>query len=44
MAQITDQSSVSWSGTLGYILLPGLAIAKILGWADHVRRTGGRRG
>ena len=44
MAQITDQSSVSWSGTFGYILLPGLAVGMILGWAEHVRRTGGRRG
>ena len=44
MAQITDQSSVSWSGTFGYVLLPGLAIGIILGWAEHVRRTGGRRG
>jgi hypothetical protein len=44
MAQITDESSVSWSGTFGYVLLPGLAIGMTLGWAEHVRRTGGRRG
>jgi hypothetical protein len=44
MAQISDQSSVSWSGTFAYVLLPGLAIGMILGWAEHVRRTGGRRG
>jgi hypothetical protein len=44
MAQIADQSSVSWSGTFGYILLPGLAIGMLLGWAEHLRRTGGRRG
>jgi hypothetical protein len=44
MAQITDVSSVSWSGTFGYILLPGLAIGMLLGWAEHLRRTGGRRG
>jgi hypothetical protein len=44
MAQIADYSTVSWSGTFGYVLLPGLAIGMILGWAEHVRRTGGRRG
>jgi hypothetical protein len=44
MTQIADQSSVSWSGTFGYVLLPGFAIGMMLGWAEHVRRTGGRRG
>lgn len=44
MAQVTDVSSVSWSGTFGYILLPGLVIGMLLGWAEHLRRTGGRRG
>jgi hypothetical protein len=45
MAQIPqDGSSVSWSGTFGYVLLPGLAIGLLLGWAEHIRRTGGRRG
>ena len=44
MVQITDESSVSWSGTFGFVLVPGLAIGMILGWAEHVRRTGGRRG
>lgn len=44
MVQVTDDSSVSWSGTFGYVLLPGLAIGMILGWAEHARRTGGRRG
>lgn len=44
MAQITDVSSVSWSGTFGYILLPGLVIGMLLGWAEHLRRTGGRHG
>ena len=44
MAQIVDEdSSVSWSGTFGYILLPGLVIGLLLGWAEHLRRTGGRR-
>lgn len=44
MAQITDVSSVSWSGTFGYVLLPGIVIGVLLGWAEHLRRTGGRRG
>ncbi len=44
MAQIVgEDSSVSWSGTFGYILLPGLLIGLLLGWAEHLRRTGGRR-
>jgi hypothetical protein len=30
-------------GTFGYILLPGLLIGLLLGWAEHLRRTGGRR-
>jgi hypothetical protein len=44
MAQITDDSGVSWSGTFGYILLPGLLIGCLLGWAEHLRTTGGQRG
>ena len=45
MAQIVQEdSSVSWSGTFGYILLPGLLIGMLLGWAEHLRTTGGRRG
>ena len=44
MAQIVQgDSSVSWSGTFGYILLPGLVVGLLLGWAEHLRRTGGRR-
>ena len=44
MAQIVQEdSSVSWSGTFGYILLPGLLIGLLLGWAEHLRRSGGRR-
>ena len=43
MAQIVgEDSTVSWSGTFGYILLPGLLIGLLLGWAEHLRRTGGR--
>jgi hypothetical protein len=45
MAQIErETSSVSWSGTFGYILLPGLCIGLLLGWAEHLRRLGGPRG
>jgi len=44
MAQIVpEESSVSWSGTFGYILLPGLMIGLLLGWAEHLRGIGGRR-
>ena len=44
MAQIVhEDSSVSWSGTFGYILLPGLLIGLLLGWAEYLRRSGGRR-
>lgn len=44
MAQIVgEDSSVNWSGTFGYVLLPGLVIGLLLGWAEHLRRTGGRR-
>jgi hypothetical protein len=44
MAQIVgEDSSVGWSGTFGYVLLPGLVVGLMLGWAEHLRRTGGRR-
>jgi len=44
MAQLVQEdSTVSWSGTFGYILLPGLLIGLLLGWAEYLRRTGGRR-
>ena len=42
MAQIVQEDSiVSCSGTFGYILLPGLLIGMLLGWAEHLRRSGG---
>ena len=44
MAQVTPGSSVHWAGTFGYILAPGLVVGALLGWAEHLRRTGGRRG
>lgn len=45
MAQIDyEDSNVTWTGTFGYVLLPGLLIGLLLGWAEHLRRKGGRRG
>lgn len=44
MAQVTPESVVHWAGTFGYILAPGLAVGILLAWAEHLRRTGGRRG
>jgi hypothetical protein len=45
MAEIAGPgSTVEWAGTFGGILLPGLVTGALLGWAEHVRRTGGRRG
>jgi hypothetical protein len=38
------ESAVTWTGTFGWILAPGLAAGALLGWAEHARRTGGRRG
>jgi hypothetical protein len=37
-------STVSWYGTFAQILLPGVTTGVLLGWAEHIRRTGGRRG
>jgi hypothetical protein len=37
-------SDVGWYGTFGQILLPGVLIGVLLGWAEYIRRTGGRRG
>lgn len=44
MAQIVgEDSTVNWSATVGYVLCPGVVIGLLLGWAEHLRRTGGRR-
>ena len=44
MAQIAaTDSSVTWLGTFGWILLPGVITGVLLAWAEHLRRTGGRR-
>ena len=37
-------SEVGWAGTWGYVLLPGALAGGLLGWAEHLRRTGGRPG
>ena len=43
MAQVVgDDSEVQWVNTFGFILLPGTVIGALLGWAEHLRRTGGR--
>ena len=45
MSQIAAaDSSVSWLGTFGWILLPGVITGVLLAWAEHLRRIGGRRG
>jgi hypothetical protein len=38
------ESAATWMGTFGWILVPGATIGALLGWAEHLRRTGGRRG
>lgn len=37
-------SQFDWVGTFAQILLPGVLTGALLGWADWLRRTGGRRG
>jgi hypothetical protein len=45
MAQVAGpESGVSWSGTFGWILAPGVATGLLLALAEYIRRTGGRRG
>jgi hypothetical protein len=44
MAQVAGQgSTVSWVFTFGFILLPGVIVGVLFGWAEHLRTTGGRR-
>lgn len=35
-------SGVTWEGTFAWILAPGVVAGALLGWAEHLRRTGGR--
>jgi hypothetical protein len=45
MVEIAGRAShVEWVGTFVQILLPGVLIGVAFGLAEHVRRTGGRRG
>lgn len=45
MSQVAGgESTFSWAGTFGWILLPGVAIGALLGWAEHLRRVGGHPG
>jgi hypothetical protein len=45
MAEIAGPGShVDGFGTFVLILLPGVLVGAALGWAEHLRRTGGRRG
>lgn len=44
MAALAGASSTfDWAGTFLAVLLPGAVTGALLGWAEHVRRTGGRR-
>lgn len=44
MAALAAASSTfQWGGTFLALLLPGATTGALLGWADHLRRTGGRR-
>jgi hypothetical protein len=42
MAEVAGaESGVEWVNTWAFILLPGLLIGALLGWAEFLRRTGG---
>jgi peptidoglycan/LPS O-acetylase OafA/YrhL len=38
-----EESTFGWAGTFVAVLLPGAVTGGLLGWAEHLRRTGGRR-
>jgi hypothetical protein len=45
MAEVAGaESNVDWRGTFVWVLAPGVLIGLLLGLAEHVRTTGGRRG
>lgn len=45
MAELAGpESTVGWYGTFVQVLLPGVVVGVLLGWAEHIRATGGRRG
>ena len=39
-AVLGDESTVSWAGTFGWVLLPGTVVGALLGWAELERRRG----
>lgn len=43
MAQVAvrDGSEVTWLGTFGWVLAPGIVVGGLLGWAFHLWRSGG---
>jgi hypothetical protein len=44
MAEVAGaESGVDWVGTFVFILLPGLVVGGLLGWAAHLRRMGDSR-
>ena len=44
MAEVAGaESGVSWVGTFVFVLLPGLLVGGLLGWAAHLRRSGDPR-
>jgi hypothetical protein len=44
MAEVAGaESGVDWVGTFVFILLPGLLVGGLLGWAAHLRATGDSR-
>ena len=44
MAEVAGAASgVDWVGTFVFILLPGLVVGGLLGWAAHLRRMGDSR-
>jgi hypothetical protein len=45
MTQVVGSASgVDWAGTFTWILLPGIGVGALLGWAEHLRSSGGRPG
>lgn len=43
MSQVVgDEAGVEWVGTFVWVLLPGVLVGALLGWAEYLRRTGGR--
>jgi hypothetical protein len=44
MAEVAGpKSGIEWAGTFLFVLLPGVVTGVLLGWAEHIRTTGGRR-